>query len=152
MSVYISQNQWDSYAGIIGDFMGDVAKDILVWKRNTGTVPRNGEDRALNTDTIELECLFQYNNYRTWPVDQLSDTGEEDKQSQVAIFSIEYLQSLNLLDNHLKLVYDVAQDIFFHRGDAYEATGDTFISQAGNKPILFMIVLKRYDGQAIQKT
>lgn len=155
MAAYIDQSQWDSYREIQEDFWEDNAGDTLFWEKSFGTVPRFGEDRAKNLEAIPLKCLFQYNNYRTWPVNIFGDTGEEDKQSEVAIFSIKYLNSLNLLeerDGQLRLIYNPTDDRFRHLGWNYEATGDTAVAQAGLSPIFFMIILKRYNAQAIQKT
>ena len=152
MSVYLDQSQWDEYKGVINDFLDDVGNDKIIWQRSTtGVIPRHGEDRKLNLEPFELRGLFQYNAYRTWPINQLTDTGVEDKQSELLLLSIKYLKSLNLLDENNKLIYNPSQDKFTHRGFDYEATGDSFVSQAEDEPLIFMIILKRYDAQKIQK-
>lgn len=146
MARRISPSLWAKYKGIINEFHNDAFQDDITWVRNLGTVPRHGEDRPMNEDPIALKGLFQYNGFRVWPLTQFTPSGEEDKQSEVILFNIQYLKSLNLLDTENRLPYDQAKDIFIHRGIKYESGGDTLLAQAEGEPLLFLIILKKING------
>lgn len=146
---YINLPVWDSYREILDEFLiEDVCKDDLLWKRYKGSIPTFGEDSdpTNNPPDIILKCLFQYNDYRTWPITQYTQTGPLDKQSEVAWLSKTQLKANNLLDEHDRLIFNRDQDIFIHRGLEYECSGDTDAAQANVNPILFMLILKRKNG------
>lgn len=144
MIAALSPLQWDKYKKIIDNAYKSFGKDILVWRRYEKQIPREGEDRPrVDTAEMRLNCLFQYNNYRTWPITQFNQTGSEDKQSEVAYLNIDYLKSLDLLDEYGNFTYNQTKDIFIHKGVEYEASGDTPAAQASDKPLYFMIILKR---------
>jgi hypothetical protein len=142
----ISQKAWAKFERIVNDFQADAFQDELIWKRNTNAPRRFGENRPLATDDIVLKGLFQYNAFRVWPLTQYTASGEEDKQSEVIYLNLEYLRSLNLLDEHGAFVHDEAQDRFIHKGIEYESGGGTFVSQARDKPLLWILILKRVNG------
>lgn len=142
----ISPSLWGKYKGIINEFHNDAFQDEITWIKNLGEIPRHGEDRSLNNDPIILKGLFQYNGFRVWPLTQYTPSGEEDKQSEVIIFNLEYLRSLNLLDEHGMFTYNPAKDIFIHKGVRYESGGETPLAQAEGEPLLFLIILKRING------
>lgn len=143
---FIKPGQWNRYKNIINAFHGDANQDTLVWRPQLDYIPVNGEDEAFYTNAPTLvQCLFHYNYFRTWPIIGYTINGEVDKQSCVAIMNIAYLKTFDppILDANNRLIYKPDHDVFEHRGDKYIATGDTFISQANNEPLLFMLILKR---------
>lgn len=142
----IPANAWTRYKNIINNFHDDANKDQLSWLPEQDFIPLHGEDQGVLGDPIILDCLFSYNFFRTWPVVGYTINGEVDKQSCVAIINVEYLkrEHPSRINNYNRLIYKPDHDIFQHRGDTYTATGDTFISQANNEPLLFMLILKRF--------
>lgn len=140
---FIDKNEWSKFTNIINEFHNDAFQDTLTWYRYKEVIPRHGADEAAYAMPQNLNCLFHYNYFRTWPLTDYTITGEIDKQSELAIMNVEYLRSLNLLDDKLKLIYNPDKDIFIHRNTTYVASGDTFIAQADGTPLLFIIVLKR---------
>lgn len=145
MSRKISDAEWARFSNIINEFHNDAFQDEVIWSRPIETVPRAGEDPKNDYTHTILKGLFYYNYFRTWPITEYTINGEFDKQSEVLLLNVEYLKELNLVDNQLRLIYTPYADVFEHRGQKYEATGDSFIAQAKGTPLLFMLILKRRD-------
>lgn len=145
MSRKISDAVWARFSNIINEFHNDAFQDDVIWYRPNSTIPRAGEDTPKQYDTLTLKGLFYYNYFRTWPITEYVINGEYDKQSEVLLLNVEYLKERGLVDNQLRLIYTPHKDVFEHRGQLYEATGDSFIAQAKGTPLLFMIILKRRD-------
>lgn len=146
MAKYINQSQWAKYKSIINDFHHDAFQDEVKWYRVKDVISRNGEDESGYENPITLKGLMNYNYFRTWPLTGYSITGEVDKQSTVLILNVAYLSSLGYIDNTTKkLIYRQDKDVIVHRGDYYIPTGDTFVSQAGDEPLLFILILKRQE-------
>lgn len=137
---------WAKYKKTISSFHDEVGQDEIIWQRHLKTIPRHGEDKPRIAEPIVLKGLYQYNGFRVWPLTMYTSSGEEDKQSEVIIFSMSYLRSLNLLDDAGKFIYDQAQDRFIHKGILYESGGDTFLAQAQDEPLLYLLILKRING------
>jgi hypothetical protein len=142
----ISQKVWDKYKNIVTGFHDEAAQDEIIWERYQEVIPFHGEDRPNTPNIMILKGMYQYNGFRVWPLTMYTQSGEEDKQSEVIIFSMEYLRSLNLLDSNGKLMYNQAKDKFVHKGIRYESGGDTFLAQAKDEPLLFLLILKRLNG------
>lgn len=142
---FISNNQWNRYKKIINTFHEDANQDILQWLPEMDYIPINGEDQGQFGQTQELKCLFVYNYFRTWPIIGYTINGEVDKQSCVALINIDYLKREHptRVNANGQLIYKPDKDLFIHRGDKYIATGDTFVSQAKEQPLLYMLILKR---------
>ncbi len=148
MTNLVSPSQWANFKAIQNKFHSEVGQGIITWVRTTTpSIPKMGNDEDIKfTDDIELICLFEYNIKRVWPLTKYTDTGEEDKQSEVAIISKDYLQSLNLLDGDGNFAYDAAKDKFIHKGITYYSAGDTYVAQLPNNDDLFyFLVLRRSD-------
>lgn len=145
MAKQISQAQWDKFKSIINDFHEDANQDEILWYRYIEKISRHGEDKANGSlaPAIPLKCLMNYNYIKNWPSTKFTETGELDNQSTLVVFNVSYLKKLGYTNEHNKLVYKQDKDIFIHRGDIYLPTGDTFISQAKDEPLLFSIILKR---------
>lgn len=143
---FIPKNQWAKYKNIINKFHEDANKDELLWFAEESFIPLHGEDQGELGPSTMLNCLFLYNYFRTWPIIGYTITGEVDKQSVVALINIDYLKREHptRIDANNRLIYNEDKDLFVHRGDKYMATGDSFVSQADNEPLLFMLILKRF--------
>lgn len=146
----ISPLQWAKYKRIVNEFHDDANQTPIIWKRKIASVPKFGENINSPRDEVELLGLIQYNNYRTWPMTLFSQTGSEDKQSEVLILNIDYLKRNDLLDKNGNFAYNPAEDEFIHNGIKYEAAGDTQTSQTNNEALFFMIVLKRKNNATTQ--
>lgn len=142
----IPQNAWNRYKNIINEFHNSANQDDLQWYSQPSGIPVAGEEvegePKLNAT---LKVLFYYNYFRTWPITDYTIQGEVDKESSVALININYLKSLNLADANGRLIYDEAKDFFVHRGEKFEASGDSFLAQAHGEPLLYMIILKRLE-------
>lgn len=138
---------WERYHKVINDFNAEAAQAEFIWKRRRLTISRDGEDADVETyDNITLKGLFQFNTFRTWPITEFTETGQEDKQSQVLWLNLKYLTNLGYVNQHGLFNFDPTSDIFDYLGNLYEASGDTPAAQAHDKPLMFMIVLKRING------
>lgn len=145
---YVSLSQWAKFKAIQDGFHAEVGQNIITWVRTTTkSIPKMGNDEDNKyTANMDLVCLFDYNVKRVWPLTKYTDTGEEDKQSEVAILSKTYLESLNLLDINGNFAYNPAEDKFIHKGITYYSAGDTFVSQLpGNDDLFYFLVLRRSD-------
>lgn len=148
MSNLVSPLQWANFKAIQNKFHGEVGQGIITWIRTTTkSIPKMGNDSDLKfTEPIDLVCLFDYNVKRVWPLTKYTDTGEEDKQSEVAILNKDYLRSLNLLDGNGNFAYNAGEDKFIHKGITYYSSGDTYVAQLpGNEDLFYYLVLKRTD-------
>lgn len=144
----VSPLQWANFEATQNKFHMEVGQGILTWiKTSIKAIPKMGNDEDVkHTTNVELNCLFDYNVKRVWPLTKYTDTGEEDKQSEVAILNKDYLRSLNLLDANDNFAYDAGSDKFIYKGIMYYAAGDTYVSQLpGNTDLFYYLVLKRTD-------
>lgn len=147
---WIPKKIWGRYKGIINQFQDDAFNDILQLYPQLDYIPIHGEDEAELGPAIEFKCLFLYNYFRTWPIIGYTGTGEVDKQSVVALINLEYLRREHpdrIEPESGRLIYKPDHDLFIHRNDKYMATGDSFVSQADDEPLLFMLILKRFLNQ-----
>ena len=145
MADLIGSLNWTSYQNLIGNDAFDTffQKD-LIWKRANPFLDSNGEDEIGRTFTdITLKCLVDYNDFRTWPINRNSETGELDKQTMVILFSIKYLEGLGYMNANGNLDYSVGEDRFTLDGILYKSMGDTNTAQAQDIPLLAQLVLER---------
>lgn len=139
----MNQEQWDMHNNAINDYHYDTFQDDLIWVRNIITTSKHGEDNNIRGSETILKCLVYYNVFRTWPIDQPTDTGEIDKQSCMVYLNKKWLKENNYLNSDDNLEFDQVQDRFILNGIKYQSTGDSDISQAHNNPLLFFLILKR---------
>lgn len=138
---------WQRYKDDVNNFHYEANQVDIIWRRNTSRINRLGEDNNVDTysDRI-LKGLIQFNDFRTWPITKFTLTGEEDKQSEVLILNIAYLQREGLLDNNKNFAYNPSKDRFIHKGIEYEDSGSTSVAQASDEDLFFYIILKRTNG------
>lgn len=121
-------------------------KETFTWKRLVSGLSRFGEDKETGKyNSIDLLGLFDYNYFRKWPTVFTQPAGEIDRQTVVVLLNREYLSGLGYLTVEGRFDYNPAEDRFVYRGIVYKAASDTLISQNGDDPLLFDILLKRED-------
>lgn len=138
---------WEEYKELIQvDAADTFFKDSIIWKRVDLFLDENGEDEIGKTFTdVSLECLIDYNDFRTWPLTRNTETGELDKQTAVVILSLKVLEDLGYLNGNGNFDFNSDEDRFEIDGVLYKPFGDTNTAQAKDKPLLFQLVLERED-------
>lgn len=140
---HMSKKDWDAHVKAINGYNDDANQETIIFKRAIVTTSRYGEDNNLKYRDIELKGLVQYNYFRSWPVNQATDTGENDKESCMVYFNIEYLKTKNMLNEYNQLLMDPSMDRFIIAGVLYKPSGESQIAQASDKVLMFYIILKR---------
>lgn len=141
----ITPNRWSRYKSLVNRIRDSFNKDILVWRKvSAATIPQYFEDDLFDSYTdINLEVLFGYNYFRTWPVTKDTIQGAQDEQNMVVHINKDYLKGLGYLTADGYFQFNPEDDTFFHRGIIYKAFGDTFHSQASDDPLFIQLILKR---------
>lgn len=135
---------WENYSKIVSDFMDmDVGLQPILWKRFIDHPLSWGEDIGSNYIDIELKGLIQYNAFRVWPISRGTTSGEIDGQSLAVLISRASLEEKGYINSNGYWKFDGPRDIFIIDGIPYKASGDTEVSQAKDKPLMFLIILKR---------
>jgi len=144
---FVSNQEWQDYANIVNEFMQqDAALKEILWKRYTWGTDRWREDHDReNSNTIPLNCLLNYNYFRSWPITATSEAGENDRQSVQILFNKAYLASLGYLAPGGSFNFNPDKDTFFIDGKPYKAMGDTAASQAKSDDLLVSVIVKRED-------
>lgn len=137
--------QWQAYRDVINLASESFNQDIITWHRFTRGFQRYGEDTTSDDHHTEipLNCLIAYNIFRTWPMTEGNVGGELDKENIVVLLNKDYLEGLGYLNAFGMFAMDPGKDLFTHRGKEYRASGETEVSQAGDEPLMFYIVMKR---------
>lgn len=149
--LYLDASQWADIRQIVNDFGDDVNKDILIWEKWKGSIPIHGSDQDVPQFELplQLNCLAQYNVFRTWPITSFVESGSQDKQSILILLNISYLASLNLLDADSKFAYNPQNDRFIFRGQLYYDAGNTGASATDIDPLFYILILKRVDNDSL---
>lgn len=143
----ISDAEWADFANTITQFSEDTAQQDLLWQRTlVPAIPKLGNDEDTKFEAeVTLKCLLVYNVKRVWPLTKYTDSGEEDKQSVVAMLLIQYLEDNNYLDANGNFAYDAGKDKFIIQGITYYSAGDTSVSQLKSSPLYYNLILRRSD-------
>lgn len=142
----IPQSEWDKYKQIINSFHDSANKQKLYWKKFIGGVNIHGEDitdNVANFQTIELEVLADYNNFRTWPINRSRQEGESDNQSLTVLINKKWLRDRGYLNASNNLGFDAQHDHFILAGIKYSCSGFTDVSQAKEEPLFMQVILER---------
>ena len=139
----MTPEQWAMHINAVNDFHEDAFQEEITWMSTATNRSYHGEDSNHREIAIQLKCLVLYNYFRSWPIDQATDSGEIDKQSCMAIFNIKYLQELGYLNEFGQFDINQGDDKFILNGLVYVPSGDSQVSQAYNNPLMTFIVLKR---------
>lgn len=134
---------WAKHINAINAWHEDAFQQDIIWKKNIVNRSYHGEDDNYRDREIILKGLVSYNFFRSWPIDQPTDTGELDKQNCMAIFNIKWLEEQGHLNEHKQLKFDPGDDKFIINGITYVPAGDSQVSQAYDDPLMIFIILKR---------
>jgi hypothetical protein len=140
---HMTQADWDEYIESINEFHDDAFQQIINWKRIVTNLSENGEDDVIRTENIELKGLFLYNYFRSWPNSKPDTTGETDQESCMLILNNQYLTDLGYVNGDNQFTFKPVEDRFVLNGLTYKASGESHAAQAGSKPIIHFIILKR---------
>lgn len=141
---FISDSEWKKYAETIYSFIETAAGlQKITWQKTVNSKNQFGEDQGSKHINVEIEGLIAYNYFRSWPLTQPSTTGDVDKENCVLLLSKDYLHKSGYLNSEGYFEFDSANDRFILEGINYKSSGDTSMSQAKDKPLIFMVVLKR---------
>jgi hypothetical protein len=144
MADLVGNSVWAQYKSIINDGHDTFNQDQIIWLKSRGGIDRNGEDNLTEQfAVVTLLGLFDYNAFRKWPINQTTDTGELDRQTEVILLNIKYLRDSGYLTPAGNFNFQQDADRFIHKGIKYKSTGQTPISQAKDEPLLIMIILSR---------
>jgi hypothetical protein len=142
----ISPEEWAQFNDDINGFMElDSANQVFTWLKCVRSINPKGNDDTPLYKNYELQGLFQYNEFRSWPINADTSTGQIDKESILAFINNDYLQKLGLLTPEGQFNFNPALDKFIVNGVRYKSKGDSQTAQAHNKPLLhFMVLLRDY--------
>lgn len=151
-SQLIPDSVWSHYKKIVNNFIDqDSGKQRILWKKSVSIPLLFGEDSGQKYINVYLDCLIQYNSFRTWPINKETVSGELDDQNMAIFISANQLRELGYLNSHGYFDFDRSLDRFVVNGILYKASGDTQVSQAKDEPLLFQIILKREENQNFEE-
>jgi len=145
---HMTQADWDAHIAAINEFHSDAFQQPVTWKKMLTDLSLNGEDDVNRTVDIELKALVMYNYFRAWPTSRVTKTGEIDAESCLIYLNNQYLSDGNYLNSFGQFQFNPVEDRFIIAGIAYKASGESQVAQAGDKPILHFIILKREEIQS----
>ena len=136
--------QWQTYKDTVNGAADSFNQEVVVWHRLTKRLPRYGEDSSGETyQDISLNCLIAYNVFRTWPMSDETPAGLLDQESITMMLNRQYLINNGWVTAQGFFAMDAGKDEFTHMGVRYKPAGETPVSQAGDEPLHFYIILKR---------
>lgn len=146
MGYIISAEEWAQYNLDVNEFMDkDSGNQVFTWLKNVRGLNRAGNDDKPLFKAIELKGIFQYNEFRSWPINADTTTGQVDKESILVFLNNDYLNGLGFLTPEGQFKFKPALDKFIVNGVRYKSKGDSQTAQADNKPLLhFLILLRDY--------
>lgn len=144
MAFFLTQAEWDQYISDIFSFCEeDAFKQEIIWKKSIGALNSDGSDDGPMYSDKTLLGLIQYNDFRSWPINTDSITGEIDKESMMLLLSNKFLAENGYLNTQGIFKFDPSLDKFLVNGVLYKAKGDSQTAQANNTTLLHFIILKR---------
>lgn len=141
----IGNATWELYAQIIRDAHDTFSQEDLLWRRYNGGMNLHGEDRLEDYQNITLKALFQYNLFRVWAMDKITESGQTDEGNVVCYINLRYLQELGYVNSKGIFLYSQDRDRFEHRGIRYRSTGFTLAAQAKGENLFVQLNLQRED-------
>lgn len=139
----MTPKQWKMHIDTINDFHEDAFQQDIIWVNNITTLSKHGEDNNIKSRTINLKGLVYYNVFRSWPIDQGTDSGDLDKQSCMIYLNKKWLEENGYLNNDGEFAFNPDHDRFIIKGNKYFPSGDSDVAQAYDNPLLVFIILKR---------
>lgn len=146
MGYMISPEEWAQYTLDINRFMAeDSANQVFTWFRCVRAIGSNGSDDKPLYKEVELKGLFQYNEFRSWPINADTTTGEVDKESILCYINNDYLSQLGYLNDKGQFKFKPSLDKFEVNGIRYKSKGDSQTAQAYDNTLMhFMVLLRDY--------
>lgn len=139
----MTQADWDAHIDAINSFAEDAFQQEVTWIKSASTLSKNGEDDINRTISLMIKGIIQYNYFRSWPSDKKDVAGEVDGESCLIYLNLKYLNDMGYLNANNQFKFSPVLDRFVIEGLTYKADGDSQTAQAGDKPILHFIILKR---------
>lgn len=150
----VSNRSWNRYKNHISKFLNlDAGRQSIIWAKNIDQLLTHGEDRIPSYIRIDIEALCYYNAFRNWPLNEPSVSGETDEENLSIMISADYIEKLHdglfwkksdsLYEEDGYWDFNWQKDRFVINGITYRPSGDTNVSQAKDKALVFLIVLKR---------
>lgn len=143
-NITVSNSRWAKYKSCIADFMDTAGQTPVIWRRFNFGLDRYQEDNDNSsfTDT-PIVGLFQYNYFRSWPLNKDEEGGELDKESTVLLLDMRFLRDNGFLNANDNFDYNEDADRFIIDGIVWKSFGYTKIASAQNEGLIFQIILKR---------
>lgn len=143
-SPLISDSEWLEYKDTLTNAHATFNQKEIIWLHIPVTINRYSEDiPRVNQISTTLLVLLNYNFKRSWPLNIVSDSGENDQQSIQIMLNKEYLRQNNLLDSFGNFIYDEGRDLFIIDGTKYKPLGDSPAGQMNSDDVFFTIVVQR---------
>lgn len=144
MTKLVSTAEWNRYKRVMKDGHDTFSQATIVWHRSKGNLDYNGSDALEEKfEDIDLKCLIVFNQFRSWPLTQYTDSGVVDRESMVIQLNKEYLNELGYINADGYFKFDPAADRFLYQGQVYKDSGNTAMSQAYDDPLHFYIIVIR---------
>jgi hypothetical protein len=139
----ISNAQWQIFRQTINNASATFNTANIIWKHLTKRLAFDGDDRPNTTDfeDIPLLALVQYNVFRVWPADKLTDQGKIQKDAVVVILNKDYLRDLGYINANGNFNYLPDYDRFWVDNKPYKEMGGSQASQALVDPLLIYLIL-----------
>ena len=97
----VSTTGWERYKKIVRDFIDvDSGRQPFLWLKKIEQPLPYGEDTGTVYTPIQLEGLFQYNYIKTWPLEELSISGELNPGDTVLYISGRLLKENGFLNEY----------------------------------------------------
>lgn len=139
----IGKANWNDFKKLIGEHAHDTfSKAIIIWRREVTDIDRWKEDNAQGqTVDIPLECLVNYNYFRSWPITLTTESGETQEQSIQVLFSKNYLSGIGYLNDDGFFDYNPDKDLFVLDGLIRRPMGDSSVSQAYDESLMVEVIM-----------
>jgi hypothetical protein len=146
MGYFITSEEWAQYASDISSFLKeDSANQVITWLRCVRSLNNKGNDSEPLYQPQELQGLIQYNEFRSWPINADTTTGEVDKESILVFLSNDYLLEHGFLSTKGQFKFKPSLDKFEVNGLRYRSKGDSQTAQTNNQTLMhFMVLLRDY--------
>lgn len=140
----ITEKEWGQFNAAMNIAFESFANKTITWRRSPFKINEFMEDEEPEQfNDVELNVLCNYNYMRTWPINQMTETGALDAQSIQVYIPLVHFAANDLNTDGMPIINHA--DLFIVDGMTYHYMGDTPVSQAQNgKDLFFAMVLKRY--------
>lgn len=143
---------WGKFNGVMNGLAFNLFfQQEITWHRLIEGIDYHGENRAPEYQEIQLKCLVGYNDFRTWPMDRVNESGSIDMQNMYIILNKKYLEEEGYINDNGYFNFSSQKDFFSLKGIYYEDSGDTEVSQSADDNLFFYIILKRKEYETGEK-